>query len=113
MKNIIKHGCATYSKTCPSCGCVFTYEKEDITISHTVVCPECDCYIEHRETFTPSLTFLPEPCAGCPWPGYYRQNFPPLNPTSDPYKIKITCTDSNKIDPTVTVVDDCAIKIRS
>ena len=48
MKNIIKHGSATYSKTCPACGCVFTYEKEDITISHTVVCPECDCYIEHN-----------------------------------------------------------------
>lgn len=111
MKNIITHGCATYSKTCPSCGCVFTYEKEDITISHTVVCPECDCYIEHRETFTPSLTSLPEPCAGCPWQGYYRQNFPSLNPTSDPYKIP--CASSNKIDPTGAVVDDCAIKIRS
>ena len=37
---------------------------------------ECDCYIEHRETFTPALTSLPEPCAGCPWQGYYRQNFP-------------------------------------
>lgn len=93
MKNIIKHGSATYSKTCPACGCVFTYEKEDITISHTVVCPECDCYIEHRETFTPSLTSLPEPCAGCPWQGYYRQNFPSPNPPFDPY-IKVTCTSS-------------------
>lgn len=47
MITIIKHG-TIKKKRCDSCGCVFTYEEEDISINNDlgsryafVTCPQC------------------------------------------------------------------------
>lgn len=37
---IIKEGVKEFNITCPSCGCEFTYEKEDVHNSQ-VICPCC------------------------------------------------------------------------
>ena len=52
MKQIIKHGHAPYKATCPLCGCIFTFEDEDIENNHCqwdyeewLSCPECEQHI--------------------------------------------------------------------
>lgn len=45
MIKIIKIGHPVYRKTCPLCGCVFTYEDEDIYTcgsEMTIGCPCCN-----------------------------------------------------------------------
>lgn len=46
---IIKDGKKEFDKTCPYCGCEFTYEAEDILHS-TVKCPCCSQYLPHNIT---------------------------------------------------------------
>ena len=47
MIKIIKHGQTEFNCTCNRCGCEFTYEHDDITLTSFVVCPDCGepCYI--------------------------------------------------------------------
>ena len=49
MIKVFKHGHAQYVMTCSKCGCVFTYEDEDIKnngcqwdFSEWITCPECN-----------------------------------------------------------------------
>lgn len=60
MIKVIKHGQTEFEHTCGRCGCVFTYEHEDIRAEATiavglsysspcyVICPDCGkkCYIK-------------------------------------------------------------------
>lgn len=46
---IIKKGKKKFNKTCPYCGCEFTYEPEDI-LNSTVKCPCCFQYLAHNIT---------------------------------------------------------------
>ena len=53
MKHIIKPG-TKYIATCPECGCVFSYEKEDIRHEvwrneayNWVTCPQCDMAVDY------------------------------------------------------------------
>lgn len=58
MKEIIKRGTKEIA-TCKTCGCVFSYEKEDLVNEDTdnykgwkeyVVCPQCNCEVVIRQT---------------------------------------------------------------
>ena len=53
MIHIIKHGRKCYKLNCPDCGCIWTFEKEDITkdkcpqfhddrIYASINCPDCN-----------------------------------------------------------------------
>lgn len=84
MIKIIKHGQTEFNCTCSRCGCEFTYEHEDITLTSFVVCPDCGehCYIggnKHSqlkigwptpgEPIPCSLTETNkiDPCKDCDW----------------------------------------------
>ena len=49
MVHIIKHGRKCYKLNCPDCGCIWTFEKEDITTGQnsknekcfSINCPDC------------------------------------------------------------------------
>lgn len=49
MIHIIKHGKKCYKLNCPVCGCIWTFEKEDITTGRnskneiwvSINCPDC------------------------------------------------------------------------
>lgn len=47
MIKIIKSGKKEFHAICPSCGCEFTYEKEDLNRTNSVKCPECNMPIPH------------------------------------------------------------------
>ena len=85
MIKIIKHGQTEFNCTCSRCGCEFTYEHEDITLSNFVICPDCGehCYIgsgtpnspkigwptpgEPVPCNTPSAPANTDPCTDCDW----------------------------------------------
>jgi hypothetical protein len=46
---IIKDGKKEFNRTCPYCGCEFTYEAEDI-LNSKVECPCCSQYLPHNIT---------------------------------------------------------------
>lgn len=54
MITILKHGKCNFKKTCPNCGCLFAFQKEDIEsnyyayneVIHSIECPECSQTIE-------------------------------------------------------------------
>lgn len=49
MKTIIKSGKKEFTTTCPVCGCQFSYEITDISMtSQSVTCPECFAIISHK-----------------------------------------------------------------
>jgi predicted Zn finger-like uncharacterized protein len=52
MKNIIAKGINKYRGTCPECGTIFTYEREDVHHDYVhggerVSCPHCAHSIRH------------------------------------------------------------------
>ena len=47
MKEIIKPGHKKFKTTCDTCGCEFTYTKNDI-YGNGIHCPECYRYIIHK-----------------------------------------------------------------
>ena len=69
MIKIIKHGQTEFRCTCGHCGCEFTYEHEDITLSSFVICPDCGehCYIGGNRPSMPKIGWPmpsePIPCA--------------------------------------------------
>lgn len=46
---ILKEGQTKFTGFCPYCGCEFTYELEDISISDLVTCPCCGKLILHTK----------------------------------------------------------------
>ena len=87
MIKVIKHGQIEFKGFCSRCGCEFTYELEDITLSSFVVCPDCGehCYIggSKNTPYTPPQIGWPtpgepipcspaeankiDPCKDCDW----------------------------------------------
>jgi hypothetical protein len=79
MIKIIKHGQTEFRCTCGRCGCEFTYEHEDITLSSFVICPDCGehCYIGGNRSSMPKIGWpmpgepIPcntyDPCKDCDW----------------------------------------------
>lgn len=84
MIKIIKHGQKEFTHICSRCGCEFTYEYEDITLSSFVVCPDCGehCYIGGNKYSQPKIGWptlgepipcnMPSdtalnPCYSCDW----------------------------------------------
>ena len=85
MIKIIKHGQTEFNCTCSRCGCEFTYEHEDITLTSFVVCPDCGehCYIGGNKHGQPKIGWptpgepvpcnIPlapvnaDPCTDCDW----------------------------------------------
>lgn len=84
MIKIIKHGQKEFTHTCSRCGCEFTYEYEDITLSNFVICPDCGehCYIGGTKPSAPKIGWptpgepipcnIPsdtglDPCSNCDW----------------------------------------------
>lgn len=47
MKEIIRHGFERYKTDCPTCSCIFIYEKSDIVSDCFIVCPECNAKFYH------------------------------------------------------------------
>ena len=113
MIKIIKHGQKEFTHTCSRCGCEFTYEYEDITLSSFVVCPDCGehCYIGGNKGSQPKIGWptpgepipcnIPsnaglDPCSNCDWwkkmqqPGFtYVGDIPCTWCNKGPYKV--TC----------------------
>lgn len=48
MIKVIKEGKKSFVATCPTCGCEFSYELEDITMSGYVYCPCCNESVTHK-----------------------------------------------------------------
>lgn len=119
MIKIIKHGQTEFNCTCDRCGCEFTYEREDVTLSSFVICPDCGehCYIGGNKYSQPKIGWptpgepIPcspnesnrlDPCKDCDWT---KKLFDEINYVGDipctwcskgPYKV--TCgTDSASI----------------
>jgi hypothetical protein len=85
MIKIVKSGKKEFYCICGRCGCEFTYEHEDITLSSFVICPDCGehCYIGGSRPSAPKIGWpmpgepIPcntplapanaDPCAGCDW----------------------------------------------
>lgn len=47
MIKIIKDGQKVFTNKCDTCGCEFSYEKEDIALG-SVMCPCCGFYVIHK-----------------------------------------------------------------
>ena len=62
MIKVIKPGQKEFKGFCDRCGCEFTYEFEDISISGAVECPTCGKHYYHPSK---GLTY---PNTGWPWP---------------------------------------------
>lgn len=45
---IIKQGVKEFRATCPRCGCVFIYEREDVH-EDAVICPYCEAVLPTRD----------------------------------------------------------------
>lgn len=49
---IVNRGQDKYEATCRECGCVFTYERNDVqryrADGPAVCCPHCDTWVSHR-----------------------------------------------------------------
>ena len=58
MKRILENGYNEYKRVCDNCGCIFTYELEDID-SNSIQCPYCDYELIHKYTFA-NITNDPE-----------------------------------------------------
>ena len=119
MIKIIKHGQTEFNCTCSRCGCEFTYEHEDITLTSFVVCPDCGehCYIGGNKHSQPKIDWptpgepIPcsptetnkiDPCKDCDWLKKLLGGFTYVGDTpctwcsKGPYKV--TCgTDSTSI----------------
>lgn len=54
MIKIIKNGQKDFIAKCPTCGCEFSYQANDITTG-LVVCPCCAGYVAHKEFRGPHL----------------------------------------------------------
>ena len=84
MIKIIKHGKKEFRGYCSRCGCEFTYELEDVTLSAFVVCPDCGdhIYVGNKNTSpsqpgwptpgepipcAPAETNKLDPCKDCDW----------------------------------------------
>jgi hypothetical protein len=80
MIKIIKPGQREFRGCCDRCGCEFTYEFEDISISGTVECPTCGKHYYHpsKGLTNPGTIGWPapgetipcntyDPCKGCDW----------------------------------------------
>lgn len=80
MIKIIKSGQREFHGYCDRCGCEFTYEFEDISISGTVECPTCGKHYYHpsRGLTNPGIIGWPtpggaipcntqDPCLTCDW----------------------------------------------
>jgi hypothetical protein len=63
MIKVIKPGQKEFKGFCDRCGCEFTYEFEDISISGVVECPTCG-----QPYYHPSRGLTPPPNTGWPWP---------------------------------------------
>ena len=60
MVTVVKHGCTypnTYETKCPSCKCIFNFDKEDIKVTRAfvapipvILCPECQhiCVVKEK-----------------------------------------------------------------
>ena len=125
MITIIKPGKTKFSCTCTQCGCEFTYELEDISLSSFVICPTCGnyCYIgtntsgtgigwpkpgEAIPCNTPLETSL-NPCADCDFwkkmnqPGFtYVGDTPCTWCANNPYKV--TCGTTSYSSDAISVV---------
>ena len=122
MIKVIKHGQTKFEHTCSRCGCVFTYEHEDIqseairsltnySSTRYVICPDCGnkCYINAGNIGwpwpnnspircnTPIDTSL-NPCITCDW--WKKMQTPGFTYVGD-----IPCTWCNKGPYKVTCVD--------
>ena len=113
MIKVIKHGQKEFRGYCSRCGCEFTYELEDITLSAFVVCPDCGEHVyignKHKSPSQPGWPTpgepipcnIPsntgsEPCSDCDWwkkmqqPGFtYVGDIPCTWCNKGPYKV--TC----------------------
>ena len=118
MIKVIKHGKTEFRGYCSRCGCEFTYELEDITLSAFVVCPDCGehIYIGNKHT-PPSQPGWPtpgepipcspaeankiDPCKDCDWMKKllsgitYVGDIPCTWCSKGPYKV--TCGSTNSI----------------
>lgn len=99
MIKIIEEGQKEFTARCPICGCKFSYQLRDIELT-SVRCPCCDHYVVHKIN-KPKESSLNEPCEGCPWQRHDMQDWSPFTYTT--VACKATC--SNKIDPTIAIVD--------
>jgi DNA-directed RNA polymerase subunit RPC12/RpoP len=80
MIKVIKPGQKEFKGFCDRCGCEFTYEFEDISISGAVECPTCGKHYYHPSK---GLTY---PNTGWPWPNIGEPipcNTPDTNPCSN------------------------------
>lgn len=112
MIKVIKPGQKEFTGYCDRCGCEFTYEFEDISVSGTVECPTCGKHYYHpSKGLTPPDINWPKlgepipcnipsdctglnPCANCDWwkkmqqPGFiYVGDSPCTWCNKGPYKI--------------------------
>ena len=93
MKKIIKKGTKEFITNCPTCGCEFSYELEDIYMSDKVSCPCCDNTCLH----TLESKKLEEKIITCP--NCNSKNTSELWGTSYGYKVVSThhiCNDCHK-----------------
>ena len=128
MIKIIKHGQTEFRCTCGHCGCEFTYEHEDITLSSFVICPDCGehCYIGGNRPSMPKIGWptpgelIPcnvpsdtglDPCSNCDWwkkmqqPGFtYVGDTPCLWCSKGPYRVTCDALSINGTTDTISGV---------
>lgn len=105
MKQILKHGVNHAGPAYCSCGCVFTYETEDIITevsaltsaspTQYVICPECGAKIY-------ICSFNYTPAYNPPFVPNYVPDFPVYIPY-DPYWNKPMCNDSKSDSKSVVI----------
>jgi len=94
---VIKHGETKFRAICPTCGCEFEYEFEDLVNQYDFIkqvkCPDCGQWLNHKD-------YTVKPYQPYPFPTYPTWTTQPgIGPDTFPtYPNVIWCSDNTNLD---------------